>query len=708
MLNHRSNTIFKASGSNVAFAAGYQVVVYPVGAIASVSSSNDITTRSGHSFRDADVGIVGTTPTSVFTLTADPTDATSLIHGQGTITLSANDKLPNLGPDTMSGGTPDYDSSPVKIYKDAQGVTAHTNTLTFPLTADSEGNYDYYHRGDGLVWELVFDASNTLVQVIAGHSGIPRLNVCDFGAAGNGVANDGSRFSAAVLAAGTVGGDVFVPGFTFIMKDNAAVSVPSGVTISGVGKQSVLSKTLNASDATFDIVAGSDVTIRGLALTHSGDSNTLAPIIDINGASDNVLIENVDFNGAYGGVAIRQCTDVKIRDCKLWGELSHPIMVGDHDDPPNGSFAEEVTISGCDITSTRAGADGIKCFYNARAVSIVNNSIHDCPADAIDLFASGDRVVITGNILRSNTINGIDIKSDETNFAPATYGQGRDCVISNNLIEGSANTGISIAHTATGEINFNYAISGNLIKSNQYDGIYCAAPNVTITGNVISGNALSTGTHYRGIYVLGLVDTIENCTITGNVICNNGETTKSNYGINMNTVSTATVTGNVFDNLATIDGNAFQNSTLFLAGCDNIVFGNNAVGAGLLSYGTPASNVTIGTTTNYRLFNNAGLADQEEIVALTDADATPSMKDGPRIFKTANTGSTTITGLDDGVVGQQVTILINDAFTTFDFTGTGLKGNDGVDLVGQAGDVVTATFIGGSSWYCHVTRIHVN
>lgn len=62
-----------------------------------------------------------------------------------------------------------------------------------------------------------------------------------------------------------------------------------------------------------------------------------------------------------------------------------------------------------------------------------------------------------------------------------------------------------------------------------------------------------------------------------------------------------------------------------------------------------------------------------------DGDTTPSVANA-KSLTTANTSSTTITGLDDMVKGQEVLLLINDSNTNIDFSGTNLKGNGGVDV----------------------------
>jgi hypothetical protein len=85
---------------------------------------------------------------------------------------------------------------------------------------------------------------------------------------------------------------------------------------------------------------------------------------------------------------------------------------------------------------------------------------------------------------------------------------------------------------------------------------------------------------------------------------------------------------------------------------------------------------------------------------LTANSATPSVLGTVR-FVTANSNPTAITNFTDGVEGQQITVRVNDANTTFDFSGTNLKGNNGVDYAATSGDLLFATKIG-SNWYCTI------
>lgn len=84
-------------------------------------------------------------------------------------------------------------------------------------------------------------------------------------------------------------------------------------------------------------------------------------------------------------------------------------------------------------------------------------------------------------------------------------------------------------------------------------------------------------------------------------------------------------------------------------------------------------------------------------------DSTPTVEVGGKrhTFKTQSKNPTRITAFDDGVVGQEITVIFNDDNTTIDFTRTNLKGNGGSDFTGAKGDVMTGVF-DGTNWYFQV------
>ena len=74
---------------------------------------------------------------------------------------------------------------------------------------------------------------------------------------------------------------------------------------------------------------------------------------------------------------------------------------------------------------------------------------------------------------------------------------------------------------------------------------------------------------------------------------------------------------------------------------------------------------------------------------------------GFNVWNTANVNATTITMLDNGYVGQRVLVIIGDAVTTIDFSGTNLKGNSGGDWSPGNGDSMDCIF-DGTNWYCQI------
>ena len=111
---------------------------------------------------------------------------------------------------------------------------------------------------------------------------------------------------------------------------------------------------------------------------------------------------------------------------------------------------------------------------------------------------------------------------------------------------------------------------------------------------------------------------------------------------------------------------------------------------------TALDNTSIVTATD--IYNTKYLSLGEVYQGFTDTDATPSVRGGA-LFQTANTAPTTITDFDHGSPGQDIFVKINDANTTIDFTGSGLKGNVGANWSPASGDALRAVY-DGTDWFC--------
>lgn len=80
-----------------------------------------------------------------------------------------------------------------------------------------------------------------------------------------------------------------------------------------------------------------------------------------------------------------------------------------------------------------------------------------------------------------------------------------------------------------------------------------------------------------------------------------------------------------------------------------------------------------------------------------DGDTSPSVKGGT-IFRCSNTSSITITAFDDGIPGQEISILFTNSNTTL-FHGSALKHPAAADITPTANDIVTYARIAfASAW----------
>ena len=91
--------------------------------------------------------------------------------------------------------------------------------------------------------------------------------------------------------------------------------------------------------------------------------------------------------------------------------------------------------------------------------------------------------------------------------------------------------------------------------------------------------------------------------------------------------------------------------------------------------------------------------------SFSNSDATPTVL-GKKHFITPVTPPAAYTAFDDGVFGQEILVRVDSAGVVFDFSGTTLKGNGGVDWSPDSGDFLTATF-DGTNWLCQITDVTV-
>ncbi len=252
---------------------------------------------------------------------------------------------------------------------------------------------------------------------------------------------------------------------------------------------------------------------------------------------------------------------------------------------------------------------------------------------------------------------------------------GSYCLVTNNYIGGCNGIGIviqsNIDNGAAGTCKYN-RISENVINDPysigiQLEGVQCSQ----VHNNYISDTAASVAAIRLRSYAsaLGKVESSWN-SIVGNYLF------RSNTG------------GTAIQCLG-YDANAFDGTPL---PCRLNFLATNYIDDQF------AAKISIGQQAGQNI-----IADNvwDTVGTFTADDATPSVSGGFNVYKTANANPTTVTMLDGGYTGQRVTIIIDDANTTIDFTGTNLKGNGGADWSPAGGDFMVCTF-DGTDWYCEV------
>jgi len=206
--------------------------------------------------------------------------------------------------------------------------------------------------------------------------GADRYNVREFGALGNGFADDTTAFERALASAGTRGGTVLVPSGRFPIK--RSLHLRDGVILQGIGKQSVIHHD-SGEPIVLVCVGVRDAGVHNLAilgqfafglLVEQSSSITVTRCV-ISGGQERWLT-----SGFCGGVFVTQSHDVAIEDNELRGNgqikqgiLSSDILI-------NG-FGTNVSSNAIRIRRNHCESTATQCCisaYDIRESDITGNA----------------------------------------------------------------------------------------------------------------------------------------------------------------------------------------------------------------------------------------------------------------------------------------------------------------------------------------------
>jgi parallel beta-helix repeat protein len=577
------------------------------------------------------------------------------------------------------------------------------------------------------------------------------VNVKDFGAVGDGVADDTAAIQAALDSDAK---RIYVPAASSYYKVTSALLPNSNQTIFGDGEASEIRQTTSLAHV-IHIDTKSNVSIENLHIYAVGDFNVIR-------SGNGILIEDSSF-----------CT---VSGCLVENHLSSGVGCYDSDDCVvknntfiNSPLTDSDTSYGSDVAihanSKRNLVDGNNCKSGnghgvvVQSISdgdacndnvVVNNIVTNPKVYGIVAYRNDDSAPITQYVYRTviannsvKNVSGTIFSTITSNypFGAGIYLQGAEgSVVSGNVIsdthsgavthaEQLAPGGIGVANTGGCSITGNYinscgmyglyfndalnlaasngtiSASNNVVAITDEGGLKSVdANNVNLNSNSFADIGTNTGDH--GIYIAN-TSTHKNYVIDGNCIRNG-----TGSGILVSRVQGASISNNRLDVFA-VHGISAGNSDSFVISSNTVedhvtrgieiqsgctqpsVLGNTIKGTGSSTEGIRLTSSTLvkdNLVTGCTSFYAGSFAPYQ---AISDGDTTPSVDYGS-YFKTSNTSATSITTFDNGYEGQVITLRADDANTTLVFSASILL-NGSTNFAMTNGSHITL-MKGGSTW----------
>lgn len=521
----------------------------------------------------------------------------------------------------------------------------------------------------------IFDLDNGLQARALFPGG--RANIRQFGAVGDGVADDSSPFEAASIYAEATDTPLHLPAGVYLLSDCDT----AGASLYGDGPGTILkdggSTTYMLDDSSTNEVAIADLTLDGGGTTTANavrfNLNPRVLLQNVNAkdwggrgvffeqAVSNVTIEGGFISGVTGAdfyvfkSHYNIVTGVQFDNC-----AEHVVRFGRFNSDTDTASGRYCVVSSCIFN--QIGNDAVLFELDSGFGTVANCSLRNSrsliKAETSDPNGPAQRIFVIGNIC-DGAINEASacIKLNST----------RNCLIQGNLVSGF-DTGITVGEHSV--------IDGNIFQNIVSNAIRTDSDYMVITGNRIISST-GNGINHTGSYSVINDNSVTNCDADGISLAD---------GIN-NSVS-----GNT---LSACDVNLSLSSTA----TDNIITGNHST--------APASSHLVNSGANNAITNNVNIEDGyfNGEVSGGVISVLPSYK-----FANVDTEGAAATdnlnGINGGTPGQ---VLVLQSTNTVTRDVTVKHGINNIELSGGADftladtqDTITLVY-NGSNW-CEIAR----
>jgi hypothetical protein len=458
----------------------------------------------------------------------DPQGNPISVYWDAALTIAAAQPIRTLN------GYPSRSGTPARIYVNSDysiRVQDSKGSLVYSAPQATE-RYGNVINADGVVYDPPFtNAVQTNVEAKLAQT----VSVKDFGAVGDGIANDTAAFHAARDGAGQ-GATIYV---------NSGIYIVGNCTLSVAGQTWVLEKgaeirSINGVTTDAFIITADNVSVTGNGVFYNGGvaAGATYHCIKIDGA-DNVVLDGVSIGGAKGPcVGVYDANNSVIRNIYFYDTWYAAVYA-----QPMTKNMTGITITSCVVSNTTSVGTNYRYGFNvhsdAGAVYSIDNvvitgnrleypsSISQFPL-LMEIYGGAttaykiDNVSVTGNVTSGGgmgcSISGVEVVTFTGNSIMGSYLYGveiadtKNAVVAANSIRGSQR-GIALNNVSSGNIS----VSGNAITATTTACVYVSQVTAFVS---ISGGSCAPS-NGMAIQMLGC----KNWTISG-IVADGGSTAK--------------------------------------------------------------------------------------------------------------------------------------------------------------------------------------